>query len=85
LPVNGSEWYVNIYPCAGGHFAHKLVEIRPNDSKKFIVLIDRGRMAAAGLPPEAPASVALSLGGEAPTLADPRIVSNVVPLVWAVR
>jgi hypothetical protein len=42
-------------------------------------------MAAAGLSPDAPVSVALSLGGEATTPADPKVVSNVVPLRWQLK
>jgi hypothetical protein len=82
--VRGSEWWVNVYPVGGGHFAHKLVEIEPDASGRVIVLIDRAKMTAAGQPVDAPASVALSLGAEAPCLSDPHIVSNVASLRWSV-
>ncbi|MBX6316613.1 MAG: SUMF1/EgtB/PvdO family nonheme iron enzyme, partial [Isosphaeraceae bacterium] len=75
LPVLGSEWWVNVYPGAGGHFAHVLVERQPDASGRVTVLLDRSK-----LPVGAPASVALSLGGPAPTPQDPRIVSNILPL-----
>jgi hypothetical protein len=86
LPVSGSEWWVNVYPSAsaGGHFAHKLIEITPNPSGRLIVLIDRGKMAALGLPVDAPVVVALSLGAEAPSPADPHVVSNLAPIRWKV-
>jgi hypothetical protein len=75
LPVDGSEWYVNIYGPGGAHFAHALAERRPSPSRKLVALIDRARIPAG-----APVSVALSLGAPAPTPQDPRIVSNVLPL-----
>jgi hypothetical protein len=84
LPVSGSEWWVNIYPAGGAHFAHRLVEIASNDTRKVTVAIERARMTAAGLPVDAPVSIALSLGAEAPTPTDPHVVSNVVPLRWSV-
>jgi hypothetical protein len=84
LPVRGSEWWVNIYPASGGHLAHKLVEIEPNDTRRLVVLIDRALMTGLGQPADGPASVALSLGGQALTIGDPRIVSNIVPLRWSV-
>jgi hypothetical protein len=84
LPVRGSEWWVNVYPCGGGHFAHKLVEIEPNASGRIVVLIDRAKMTSAAQPDGSPVSVALSLGAEAPSPADPHVVSNVAPLNWKV-
>ncbi len=87
LPVRGSEWYVNVYPNgdAGckGHYAYKLVEIEPDSTGRMDVLIERGKMIAAGVPPDAPVSVALSLGAAAPTSTDPRIVSNVALIRWS--
>ena len=41
-------------------------------------------MTAAGQPVDAPVSVTLSLGAEAPTPTDPHVVSNVAPLRWSV-
>jgi Sulfatase-modifying factor enzyme 1 len=87
LPVRGSEWYVNVYPNgdAGcrGHYAYKLASIEPDSTGLVDVLIDRGKMLAAGVPAEAPVAVAISLGAEAPTPTDPRIVSNVARLHWS--
>ena len=66
LPVRGSQWWVNVYPhgdgSGNGHYAYKLVEIEPNDTGRLDVLIDRGKMTAAGLPVDSPVAVALSLG-----------------------
>jgi hypothetical protein len=70
LPVEGSEWWVNIYqPC--GHTVHRLVGGKPDASGRVLVVIDRSR-----LPMDAPTMAALSLGAAAPSLTDPRIVSN---------
>lgn len=85
LPVSGSSWWVNVYLPGGGHTAHRLVEVQPDRSGRVIVLIDRARMAAAGLPVDTPVSVALSLGSEAPTPADPHVVSNIVIVRWSLR
>ena len=84
LPVRKSEWWVNVYPSNGGHFAHKLIEIEPDASGKLLVLIEKMKMTAAGQPVNAPVSVALSLGAEAPSPTDPNVVSNVVALHWTV-
>jgi hypothetical protein len=85
LPVTGSEWWVNIYLPGGGRMSHRLMTSEPDQSRRVTVSLDRARMAAAGLAPDAPVSVALSLGGEAVNPADPRIVSNVVPLRWKLQ
>ena len=72
LPVKGSEWWVNLYqPC--GHSAHRLASQKPDASGQILVVIDRSR-----LPMKIPTTAALSLGAPAPTLGDPRIVSNVI-------
>jgi hypothetical protein len=87
LPVRGSQWYVNVYPhcdtSGAGHYAYKLVEIEPNASGRLDVLVERSKLIAAGVPPDAPVSVALSLGAPAPTPTDPQIVSNVTLLRWS--
>lgn len=82
LPVVGSEWWVNVYLPGGGSFSHRLLEAKPGTSQRLIVLIDRAKMAAAGLPVNAPVAVALSLGGQAPSPVDPHVVSNLVTLNW---
>lgn len=84
LPVNGSEWWVNVYLPGGGHLAHRMLEVEPDRAKRLTVMIERDRMAAAGLAVDAPVSVALSLGGESASPADPRVVSNLVALRWRV-
>ncbi len=71
LPVDGSEWFVNIYGPTGEHSAHALLEPSPGASRTVRVLID---------PPRGPVTAALSLGAPAPSQTDPRIVSNLVPL-----
>jgi hypothetical protein len=81
LPVSGSEWYVNIYLPGGCHYAHRLVE-HPGEAKAVTVAVEKVRMVAANLPVDAPVSVALSLGGEAPSPTDPRVVSNLATLRW---
>jgi len=87
LPVRGSQWYVNVYPhgdsSGKGHYAYKLVEIEPDSTGRMDVLIERGKLIAAGVPADAPVSVALSLGAAAPTPTDPRIVSNVALVRWS--
>jgi hypothetical protein len=83
LPVQGSDWYMNVYTPGGGHFAHKLVEGAPNNRGRVTVLVDPAKMAAAGLAADAPVSIALSLGAEAPSPADHQVVSNVAPLRWS--
>jgi hypothetical protein len=86
LPVRGSEWWVNVYPHGAqdgaGHYAYKLVEKEPNESGRMDLLIDRGKMIAAGVPLGAPVAVALSLGTAAPNPTEPQIVSNVVQIDW---
>jgi hypothetical protein len=82
LPVSGSEWWVNVYLPGGSSFSHRLLEEKPGTSQRLIVLIDRAKMTAAGLPANAPVSVAVSLGGQAATPADPHVVSNVATLNW---
>jgi hypothetical protein len=84
LPVSGSEWWVNIYLPGGGHLSHRMLEVEPDRAKRLLVLVERDRMAAAGLKVDAPISVALSLGGEAASPSDPRVVSNVVAVKWRV-
>ena len=71
LPVDGSELFVNIYGADGSHSSHALLESAPGASKTLRVLID---------PPRGPVSAAISLGTPAPTMADARVVSNVVSL-----
>jgi hypothetical protein len=87
LPVHGSEWWVNVYPHGErngcGHYAYKLVEIEPNDAGKFDLLIDRGKMIAAGVRVDSPVAVALSLGAPAPSPTDPEVVSNVAVVRWS--
>jgi hypothetical protein len=87
LPARGSEWYVNVYPHGAssgqGHYAYKLAEIEPNSSGRLDLLIERGKLIAAGVPPDSPVAVALSLGAAAPTPADSRIVSNVAQVRWS--
>ncbi|SIO64727.1 hypothetical protein SAMN05444166_7383 [Singulisphaera sp. GP187] len=85
LPVTGSEWWVNVYLPGGGHLSHRLASTEPDRSRRLTVLIDRSRMAAAGLAADAPVSVALSLAGDAANPADPRVVSNVVPVRWQLK
>jgi hypothetical protein len=89
LPVRGSEWWVNVYPHGehngGGHYAYKLVEIEPNDTGRFDLLIDRGKMIAAGVPVDSPVAVALSLGAPAPNSTDPQVVSNVAEVRWSMH
>ena len=81
-PVSGTDWYVNVYLPGGAHFGHRMVPAEPNRAGKIHVLIDQARMRAAGLAVDAPVTVALSLGAEAPNLGDPRIVSNPATLQW---
>jgi hypothetical protein len=87
LPVHGSEWWVNVYPHGAqngsGHYAYKLVEGEPNDTSRFDLLIDRGKMTAAGVAVPAPVAVALSLGAPAPLPTDPRVVSDITPIRWS--
>jgi hypothetical protein len=87
LPVRGSEWYVNVYPHGAkdgcGHYAYKLVEIEPNDTGRFDLLIERGKMVAAGVPVDSDVAVALSLGNPAPNPTDPQVVSNVAVVHWS--
>jgi hypothetical protein len=87
LPVRGSEWWVNVYPNGAqngcGHYAYKLVEIEPNNTGRFDLLIERGKMIAAGLPVDSPVVVALSLGTPAPSPTDPQVVSNVAVVRWS--
>jgi hypothetical protein len=87
LPVHGSEWWVNVYPNGAqngcGHYAYKLVETEPNDTGRFDLLIDRGKMIAAGVPVDSPVAVALSLGAPAPNPTDPQVVSNVAVVRWS--
>lgn len=71
LPVEGSEFFVNVYGPGGAHSSHALLESAPGASKTLRVLID---------PPRGPVTAALSLGAPAPSPTDPRIVSNLVPL-----
>lgn len=80
LPVDGSEWWVNVYLPGGGHEAHRLLESQPDRSGRVTVAVDLARIAPSGLSPDTRISVALSLGAEAPSLSDPRIVSNVALL-----
>jgi hypothetical protein len=82
LPVRGSDWYVNVYLPGCSTYRHRMIPAEPDRSGRVTVLIDRARMEAAGLPVDTPVNVALSLGDEAPTPNDPRVVSNVVPLRW---
>jgi len=82
LPVEGSEWWVNLYPPGGGHESHRMIEGGPDGSGRVTVVVDRARMLGAGLAVDAPASVAMSLGGPAATADDTRVVSNVAPLRW---
>ncbi len=74
---------MNIYLPGGGHSAHRLVEPDPGVTKAVTVAVERARMLAAGLPVDAAATVALSLGGAAPSPSDRRVVSNLAPLRWA--
>jgi hypothetical protein len=74
-PVDGSEWWVNVYQPGGGHFAHLLAERRPGPTHRLAVLVDRTKIPAGP-----PLSVALSLGAPAPSPDDPRVVSNVYTL-----
>jgi hypothetical protein len=76
LPVEGTEWYVNVYTPDGGHVAHVLVEPRPG-ARTVTVLVDRARVPTPGTP----LTVTLSLGAPAPHLGDPRIVSNPASIV----
>jgi len=85
LPAAGSDWFVNIYLPGGGHLAHKLAEVDPGRSARVLVVVDRDRLAAAGLGDDAPMTVALSLGAPAEAPADPRVVSNQAPLRPAPR
>ncbi|WP_406696616.1 SUMF1/EgtB/PvdO family nonheme iron enzyme [Singulisphaera sp. Ch08] len=85
LPVSGTEWWVNVYLPGGGHMSHRLATTEPDRSRRLTVMIDRSRMSAAGLAANAPVSVALSLGGEAANSADPRVVSNLVPVRWQLK
>ena len=81
LPVNGSDWWVNIYLPGGGHVAHKLAETEPGRVPRIVAVLDRERLAAAGVRDDAPLTVALSLGAPAPTPADPRLVTNLARVV----
>jgi hypothetical protein len=87
LPVRGSEWFVNVYPHGEqdgcGHYAYKLAEIEPNDAGRFDLLIDRGKLVAAGVPVDSAVAVAISLGTEAPNPTDPQVVSNVAVMRWS--
>jgi formylglycine-generating enzyme required for sulfatase activity len=87
LPVRGSEWWVNVYPNGAqsgcGHYAYKLAEGEPNDEGRFDLLIDRGKLTAAGVALDATVAVTLSLGAPAPVPTDPRIVSNVSTVALA--
>lgn len=76
LPVQGSEWWVNVFSTDGGHFAHVLIEPRPGASRTVAVLLDRASVPAAGTP----LTVVLSLGAPASSLSDPRVVSNFVSI-----
>lgn len=80
LPVRGSEWWVNVYPARGGHFAHRLIEAEPDSTGQVKVVIDQSRVADAGPPGVNGVSVALSLGAPAPGPTDPHVVSNVAKL-----
>ncbi|MHC5540156.1 SUMF1/EgtB/PvdO family nonheme iron enzyme, partial [Singulisphaera rosea] len=80
LPVDGSEWWVNIYLPGGGHEAHRLLEPRPDRSGQVMVAVDLARSSPSGSSPDKRISVALSLGGASSTPSDPRIVSNVAYL-----
>ena len=82
LPVRGSDWWVNVFLPGGGHSAHRMVPTEPDRSNRVPVLIDRRQMEAAGLPVNAPVTIALSLGTEAASPGDPRIVSNIATLRW---
>jgi hypothetical protein len=84
LAVEGSEWWVNVYLPNGGAYAHRMVESRPGRTDRVVVLIDKAKLAAAGLPADAPVSVALSLGREALNPADRQVVSNLAPIRWRV-
>jgi Sulfatase-modifying factor enzyme 1 len=77
LPVQGSEWWVNVYLPGGGHFAHKLDSGEPGRASKTLVLIDRSKLAALGLGDNSTVQVALSLGSPAATPSENRVVSNV--------
>ena len=55
LPVDGSEWWVNIF-WNGGRFAHVMVEPQPGSSTTIVVLLDRERV-----PEGVDLAVALSL------------------------
>jgi hypothetical protein len=77
LPVSGSEWWVNLYVPGGGHVAYVMGEPRTARNATLDFALDRAKLRTAGLGPNGVASVALSLGGAAPTPQDPRVVSNV--------
>ena len=80
LPVEGSEWWVNVFLPGGTHYAHRLPEDEPNRAGRITVLIDLGKLKAAGLPEDSPVTVALSLGNGATRLDDPRVVSDAVEI-----
>lgn len=84
LPVQGSDWWVNVYAGEGRHFAHRMIEARPGGSRTLTVAIDAATMRGFGLQVDAPVSAALSLGGPAASPDDARIVSNVAPIRWTV-
>lgn len=72
LPVEGSEWWVNLF-WNGGRHAHVMVETKPGSSTTIVVLIDRERV-----PEGIDLAVALSLGAPAAGGDDAAIVSNIV-------
>ena len=78
LPVSGTAWWINVYFPGGAHQAQKLDPTDPGRSTKVLVRIDREKLAGLGLPDTSTGKVALSIGSPAPTLADPKIVTNAI-------
>lgn len=53
LLVSGSSWYVNVSLTDGGHAAHRMIESRPDHSRRTTVQVatDRGRRGWRSMPP----------------------------------
>ncbi len=80
LPVEGSNWYVNVFRPGGGSTSHKL-NSRPGNGRAIIAHVPIGSVRARE---GGPVSVALSLGAPATSPGDPKIVSNLAEIRWKV-
>jgi len=82
LPVQGSDWWVNIFLPGGGHQSHRLISVEPDRTGIIKVMVEHASIPNVQGIVGVGARVGLSLGGQASTPSDANLVSNVVPIQW---